>query len=240
MSAPADHDQFEKLLGLPLSPVTLRRIMLLLFREHYSDMSQFGAYRDLLGDLTYNDDPKKSTLAVDLLHAYDPKKVSGDPSIFIGFQPFQFTKKGVDNYAGMNDDESVIYKTMAAAGILIVRHCASASDMALLMGESSTNMLLGLQELLKNRLKLLGFDISTLSDPKMISPEPQRMFYCDLACQVSFNYTISVNMESHRLKKIVWEYQAENNLPALTDLQQVNIASSSLLASSSNTLASQS
>ncbi len=198
-------------MSLPLSPVTLRRIFLLLIREHYSNPEQYGDYKELLQGYKYSDTEPQRTIDIDLMHTYDPEKLKSEPSIYVGFQPFAFAKRTVSNYAGHNEDESVKYYTMPTSGILLVRHVSTSGDNALMLGELTTNLLFGLHELLLRKLPgLLGFDIASLSDPRLISKAPQRQVMVDLACKIDFNYALSVNEESHRLKKIVFVYETDD------------------------------
>lgn len=193
-------EEFFETLKLPLSPVTLRRIFLLMMRLHFSDPANYGGLRPMLGDLRYREE--NSDLSVELLSVFDPKNTDAAPGVYVGFQPFVFHKTGVNNYVGSSDDTSAQYFNMKCTTGLIVKHTAKTADLSSLLGEASAAFLFGLRPMLMARLCLLQFDIETLSDVKQKEKAPERVFESDLICTLAFNYAMTTNIESHRIKKI--------------------------------------
>jgi hypothetical protein len=195
--------EFFETLKLPLSPTTLRRIFLLLLRFHYSDPDNYGDLKPLMGDLIYVDsEGDEGSLDIELLSIFDPRKRDPGPGIFVGFQPFTFKKPGVNYDAGTNNDGSAQYAVMTVDAQLIIKHISTLMDSTTIMGEATTAFLFGIRPMLMQRLCLRGFDIVSMTDAKQIEKAPDRTFECNVVININFDYVMTTNVESHRIKKV--------------------------------------
>lgn len=194
----------------PLDGANLRSIFLLLTRAHFSDPANHGYLEDTIGCFKYSDDPKESTLSVQLSYNYDPEKSSPIPAVYVGMdQGTKFGKLDMDNQSAQFADRSgKEYSKLATAGISFI-HLARSMDQALLLAESSAAFFMGIRESLKLQLGLSSFDVLSLSPPALVQKDPERYFRVDLQCALSFNFVVSVNIESHRLKKFAIKLQEE-------------------------------
>ena len=195
--------EFFRLLEAPLSMVSLRRIFLLMLRLHYSDPDNFGDYKDLIGNLRYNDELKFSTLGIELLSTFEPESYKdGQANIFLGFQSHNFKKVAINNYSGQNTDGSSNYHVMPTDSVLVLRHVANTGDQALLIGEMTAAFLFGIRPMLMQKIGLRAMDVLSVSDPKIIDKAPERSFQVDVSVAINFGYVMTTNIESHRIKKI--------------------------------------
>lgn len=190
-----------------ISPITLRRAFLLSLRTHYSDPAHFGHYQALVGGLCYADGPD-SVMDIELMHVYDPAKLNSRPAIYLGFRPQTYQRlSGDGGYAGTSDDGASSTYLMSTTGQMLVRHVAPVADMALLMGEISAEFFFGMRPLFMQQLCLRQFDLASLSDPRVVEKAPDRMIFVDLVCTLNYTTQITTSIESHRLKKVVFEHQ---------------------------------
>ena len=102
-------DQDSKLQELKetsLDLVQLRRIFLMLTREHFSDAANYYRVEEM-APIVYHEEPAKRTLDIDLDYIYDANEVEKKPSIYVGTGPVQFAKQVVDNYETASEDGSI-------------------------------------------------------------------------------------------------------------------------------------
>lgn len=186
----------------PLNGSNLRSIFLLLTRSHFSSPKNHGLLESSIGCFVYDDDPAKRTLDIELSHNFIPNKSVKVPAIYVGMdQGTTFSKVDFNNHLQFNEDNSGWHTGKLATTAVAFIHLAPTLDQALLMAESSTAFFMGVRDNLKTKLNLSSFDIVSLSPAALIEKSPTTYFRVDLQCALSFNFVVSVNLESHRLKK---------------------------------------
>lgn len=186
----------------PLNGANLRTIFLLLTRAHFSDPANHGYLEETIGCFKYDDDDKLSTLPVELSYVYDPEKTSPIPAVYVGMdQGMQFRRTDMDDKSATFSDNSGFESAKLAVTSLSIIHLARTMDQALLLAESSAAFYMGIRESLKLQLGLSSFDVLSLSPAALAGKAPERYFRVDLQCALAFNFVVSVNIESHRLKK---------------------------------------
>lgn len=192
----------------PLNGQNLRTIFLLLAQAHYSDPKNYGYLEEALGCLVY-DGPNNanSRLFVELTQEYDIHKFARRPAVYVGFdQPFQFKKLDMGHQQDGTSDNSGKDLGFIVTNVLSLIHIASDIDTALLLADSSASFFLGIRDSIRNRLQLLSFEPLTISPPALFEKAPERFFRVDVQFALSYNYTVHVNIESHRLKKFAMEF----------------------------------
>lgn len=189
----------------PLSSVTLRRIFTSLLRVHWSDKGNYGDFRDMLGCLEYSDDPKTSTLSILPTHVYEEDKNTEQiPGIFLGMT-LDYRKLALNDFAGHGPDKSDTYNTIHATANIRITHAHRHADIAMSMAECTTGFLLGMREELMRKLGWDEMTVLGMADANRLRPDTERFFGVDLALRVTFNLGVTVNLESHRLKKFAEE-----------------------------------
>ena len=205
VSAEALFSDMDGCIDRPLSSVTLRRIYTSLLRVHWGDAGNYGDFQDLLGCLVYDDDPKTGTLSIQPTYVYDERESTEHiPGIFIGMA-IGYKKSVVNDFAGYGPDMSDTYNTVLATAQFRFTHAHRQPDLALSMAENTTGFLLGIREEMMRRLALSEMTLTGISDVNRLRGDTPRFFGVDLAMQVTFNLGVTVNMESHRLKKFAAE-----------------------------------
>ena len=206
VSAQALFTDFDNCLDRPLSSVTLRRVFTSLLRVHWSDADNFGDFKEMLGCLTYSDNIRESSLTIQPTFVFDERETTEHiPGIFIGMS-VDYKKSVIDDFGGMGPDNSDTYNTVLATANIRFTHAHRSADLALSMAENTTGFLLGLREHIMKRLGLSEMTVLGLSDANRLRSDAQRFFGVDLAMRVTFNLGVTVNLESHRLKKFGQEW----------------------------------
>lgn len=193
--------------GQPLTLTNLRAIILLTLRTHYADSGNFGDQTEALKCLTYDPDtPDASSLGIDLGSVLSVKNPGTRPGIYVDFDgKTVWKKKALNNSAGWSDDNSTQNFVWLVETNIIVSHLSDSIDLSLTMAESSTSLFLGLRPHLMKTLNLSLFEVQALSFPKPPEKDIERYFRVDLILSFTFGFHMSVNVESHRLKKFALE-----------------------------------
>ncbi len=194
----------------PLNGSNLRTLFLLLTRAHYSDSKNYGYLEPQLQCLKYSDDPNEQTLFVELSQEYSYDKGIRRPAVYVGFdQPMQFKKIDLKHNQQNQEDNGASDLGFLVTATLSLIHVAASQDTALLMADSSSSFFIGIRDPLKKRLGLMSFDPVSISPPAMIDRAPERYFRVDCMFNLTFNYVVQANIESHRLKKFALELQGK-------------------------------
>lgn len=199
--------RLHKCFGQPLTLTNLRAVVLLLLRTHFSDPDNFGTTKEELKCLTYDPDKvKESTLGIELGSVFDPKNPGPRPGIYVDFDgKASWDKKVLNNSAGSSEDNSVSNYVWLVKTNIIISHLADSIDLALTMAESSASLFLGLRPHLMQTLDIASMEVTSLNFPKPPAKDIERYFQVDLSISFIFNFHMSVNLESHRLKKFALE-----------------------------------
>lgn len=200
-------EEFFDRLERPLDVINMRRIFLLLMRLHYSDAANYGDYSQDLSGMTW-DESEKSPMLIDLLYLYNWDRPSPRPAVYVGFKDYVFKPSGINSEAGSNEDGSQTYQTKIVTTRLVLRHVAPGGDLAQLMAENSISFLEGVRPMLLSRLRhsgLMKLDANVIGEPVLREKSPDRHFTVDAAGELAFNFVITTNLESHRIKKFAMQ-----------------------------------
>jgi len=197
---------FECVFDKPWNPVSLRQLFTSALQVHWENpqhhLSTIGT--DELGCLQYTQEGDSTVLPVNSLtvaplFTYDEKRPL--QGIYVGVGNIQINKLVVDNFAGYSDDNSTTDTAVGATLQLSFKHVHRSPDTALLMATSTNVFLTALREHLKGAPDFKRMDPLASNDAVVIEKSSERYFQVDLSWSLAFNYRVSINLESHRLKK---------------------------------------
>lgn len=202
-----DYAQLFNCMSEPLNGSNLRTIFLLLTRAHYSDSKNFGYLEEQLKCAVWNSDHSKSALEIDPSYQYDMNRDNRQPGIYVGIdQPFQFSKIDLNSRQGNIPDNSGFFSGQLLRSAVSFIHVFESADQASLAADCTASFFIGIKESLRNKLNLSSFEPISISPPALIEKNPERFFRVDCLFGISFNYSVLVNIESHRLKKFAIEF----------------------------------
>lgn len=186
-----------------VDPLSLRRIFLLLTRNHFAQPNYFGRVPEPFRELQYDDDPKKSRVRIELDYNFDWETAQTPNGIFIGVGTVQSTKGVLDSFERSNDDRSGRENVDTDKVRVTLSHVSKSADAALQMGVISKGFFQGMRQLIRQRLGLRGYQVTALSEPKEIKKGDELDYYrVDLAIDLIINSAWETVIESHRIKKV--------------------------------------
>ena len=205
-----DYVQLFNCMGEPLNGSNLRTIFLLLTRAHYSDSKNFGYLEDQLKCMVWDAEHSKSTIEIDPTYQFDINRDNRKPGIYVGVdQPFQFSKIDLASRQSNIPDNSGFFSGQLVRSAVSFVHMFESADQALLAADCTTSFFVGIKDSLRNKLNLSSFEPISITAPALTEKSPERFFRVDSTFGISFNYSVLVNIESHRLKKFAIEFAPE-------------------------------
>ena len=192
-----------------LTPVTIRRIFLLLVRLHYSNSSNYGPMAKQMAPYIWSADPNKCAVQIDYDYNYDAANMDKKPAIFVGLDDVEYKRVVLENHAKFTYDLAGQHLIKTASTKIIVRHIGSSPDEALTLENLTCQFLLGIQPIIRDTLpQVLEYDVvgSKSSRPfEKNSQQAQQRFISDTIVAFSYNSAWMVEFESHRIKTISWQ-----------------------------------
>ena len=187
-----------------LDLVQLRRIFLMLAREHFSDADNYYRVEEM-EPLVYTDKADTRTLDIDLDYIYDPQEIGKKPAVFVGTGPVQFKKQVIDNYETSSQDGAVRYHTTQGMVPISISHVSTEADLALQLGVQSLHFFAGIRDLMMRALpNLLMYEVQALTNPRMIDGSKIKNFQVDLTIMIVFNTDWATYLEGHRISDILF------------------------------------
>jgi hypothetical protein len=203
-----DYVQLFNCMSEPLNGSNLRTTFLLLTRAHYSDSKNFGYLEEQLKCMVWDPDHSRSPLEIDPSYQYDINRDNRKPGIYVGVdQPFQFSKIDLSSRQSSIPDNSGFFSGQLVRSAVSFIHVFESPDQALLAADCTTSFFVGIKDSLRNKLNLSSFEPISMTAPALIEKAPERFFRVDSTFGISFNYSVLVNIESHRLKKFAIEFE---------------------------------
>jgi len=192
----------------PLNGSNLRTLFLLLTRAHYSATKNYGYLEPQLSCVLYTGE--EQGLTVELSQAYDYNKTVKRPAVYVGVdQPLAFKKIDIHHSQKTLPDNSGEDHGFIVNTAVSFIHVADSIDTALIMADSTTSFFIGLRSHLMDKLKFMAFEPVSISPPAQISTAPEKYFRVDAQFNLSYNFVVQANLESHRLKKLAFEISSE-------------------------------
>lgn len=157
--------------------------------------------------MVWDPEHSKSPLEIDPTYQYDMNRDNRKPGIYVGVdQPCQFSKIDLNARQGFIEDNSGFFSGQLMRTSVSFVHAFESPDQALLAADCTASFFIGIKEALRNKLNLSSFEPISISPPALIEKTPERFFRVDVTFGISFNYSVLVNIESHRLKKFAIEF----------------------------------
>lgn len=200
-----DHyvDIDELIKKLPPDPTVMRRMFLLVIRNHFSHPENYRNMRPLLEKFIYHQDDNIRTLDVELGSLFDPKKLpKRTPTIFVNFGAVNFKDSGTGNHGGYSEDnatESVLQFAEGQFSILVV---SLDSDEGGYLASQVTNLMMALTHVMCNNSDITYARVIGMSDPQLLKESPERAFVSSVTGQVSWEWHWKLYMEGLLLKKV--------------------------------------
>jgi hypothetical protein len=196
---------FESLTKLTLTPVTIRRIFLLLTRLHYSTPDNYGPLKDKLSPFVWSAAKAKSTMHIDYDYNYDPSALDERPAIFVGIDDIEYRKVVIANSGNPTESRSGQYYTKTGGTKIILRHISKSPDEVLALGDLSSQFFMGITPMIRDTLsnRILEYEVVGLKSSRPFektSQQADQHFMSDLIIAFSYNATWLVEFESHRIK----------------------------------------
>jgi len=183
-----------------LDAVSLRRVFLLATREFFADPVNYGDLSGKLSNFKYSEEPKDSTLVVDLDFEYNPKELQPRHAVYVGLEDVQFSTLVLDHIAEISEDRAKITYVQGAETALQLRCVAPNADEPLYLATAATAFYFAMRPVFMAELGLSRMDLVRLSKPTLIDKAPTRMFEVSFIAKLAFNFNVVSTLEGHRLK----------------------------------------
>lgn len=189
----------------PVDPVLLRRFFKQAILAHWEDPNNHGRYSDVLGCYSPISETGKGKLNVVLSYEDNLGEKIVDPRIVVGLKGSNILKKTLGNRNGVSDDGATIETAWQVDTNLVLTHIFQDADVALIAAQSTFEYLAGFHTAFMGCLGLSMMEPKQTTDPQIYpgTKHPQTYFQVDVTFALNYNFNISVNIESHRLKKVV-------------------------------------
>ena len=193
-----------------LDPVSLRRVFLLLLRNHYaSPDTNFGNVPDVFKKFRYSDIDAERVLNVDLDYLFPSHNIGKCPAVYVGVGDIQLDNVQVlDKFAGYSEDRSITKSSDTAVTTVEVIHRTESPDEALALGMVTLSFLKGMRQVLQRKLGLHAMLVSGLSKPHLVKGtdgNEEQEYQAGVSARIAFPADWETNIESHRLKKVSFD-----------------------------------
>ena len=201
---------FEGLSKMVLTPVTIRRIFLLLTRMHYSTPDNYGQLKKALEKFIWHPHKKDGTIYIAYDYEYDAQNLDERPAIFVGLDDIIFQKVAIDNAGQVTETRSGQNYVKVANTKVIIRHVSKSPDEVLAMADLSSQFFMGIRPMIRDALgrRLLEYDVLAIKSSRPFernSTQADQHFMSDVIVAFSYNESWLTEMESHVIKTITWE-----------------------------------
>jgi hypothetical protein len=193
-------DLLSCLKGTPTNSA-FRRIAMLLLRGHYASPQNYADDFEHLRCYFWAPDGGAGTLAVDFTHNFDDNNPDNFPGIFVGFSSVAVAKLAIGNEAGFNDDNSAMLLSKGARLVLDIHHVTRNLD-CIELAEMSMDMFSALSPMLRERTGAMAYEVAGYGEVKKIGESPDRYYDVVLKIEISYNHSVALNTESHRVRRI--------------------------------------
>ncbi len=181
--------------------IGLIKFFQLLLTAHWENGNNHGKYSDSLGCLSTTPGHVSGMRISSSIDA-NPKDITAAPQINIRLGETKFLKTHMDDKVGESDDGNVEHKVWTASTMLRLTHTFETPAQAQFAAASNLEFISAISGELKKILNLIHIQPVLLSDFKKEKNGGSDNFNVDLVFDISYNYYVSVNLETHRIKVI--------------------------------------
>ncbi len=184
----------------PVDPVLIRKFFKQAIAAHWEDPNNHGRYSRELS--CYNPRSEGGNLSVLMAHEDISGEKISDPRIVVGVQSSHVDKKSLGNVSEVHVDGAHIETGWQINTDLGISHIFNDADVALIAAQSTFEFISGFHSMIMEVLGLNLLEPKAIEGPKIYTKHPQAYFQVDAVFLMNYNFYISVNIESHRLKII--------------------------------------
>lgn len=191
----------------PPDPVLIRKFFRSAVKAHWEDTGNHGRYESILSCFTPINENGAGNLNVLLSYEDNAGEKITDPRIIISLKKSDVEKKIIGNFADVSEDGAHIETGWQISTSLVISHVFNDADLALTAAQSTFEFLAGFGTSFMNALGLNMFEPKGIGEPALYpgTKHPTSYFQVDAVFMMNYNFYISVNIESHRLKVISQE-----------------------------------
>lgn len=187
-------------------PLTLRRIFLLLTRNHYAQPHYFGDVPASFSRFKYSDDPAERTVKVELDYAFNPETADIETAIYVGVGDVTSAAKVLNDFAAPTPDRSGRDYTNIDQCDVSLSHVAPSADESLTLGIISKGFFQGMQRAIVSKTGVQDCRVVALSGVKNIKPDQSDpLFLTQLVIRLLIPSTWTTSIESHRIKAVSFD-----------------------------------
>lgn len=188
----------------PPDPVLLRRFFKQAILAHWEDPKNHGRYESVLSCYSPVKENGEGNLQVVLSFEDNHGEKLTGPKIVVGVRNSTMNKKTIGNLNGVSDDGATLETSWQTDAALVFTHIFSDADIAMIAAQSTLEYIAGFHRAFMDCLGLNQLEPKQTGDPQRYqgTAHPQSYFQVDVVFSLNYNFHISVNIESHRLKKV--------------------------------------
>lgn len=187
----------------PTDPYFLRTFFRGLVSAHWETASNHGRFSPLLGCHTLKTDVNiKGDLVVKMAYEFDAKNPTPVPSVNINVGDTTLKKHVLANLTDRDAKTGEKTHAWEAACPITFTHTFHDSETALIAAQSTFEFLAGVSHEVMRSLAGSLFEPIHFSAVKKTQPDPNPQFSVDVIFSLNYDMSMSINLESHRIKVI--------------------------------------
>lgn len=132
----------------------------------------------------------------------DPKAAKPVPSITIKLGEVKFEKAHLGDQKAESEDGNIVTYGWGCGTTIIFNHRFETPGQTMIAAESSFEFLTAIANEVKDILNLTFFQPVAIMQPKKEKNQASDNFSLDIVFNISYNYYVSANLETHRIKVI--------------------------------------
>lgn len=178
-----------------LNNIEILRFFQLLLAAHWENVDNHGTYAEYLACID-NRGLVETTLDE------NPKVVKTTPKINISLGEVKFEKAHLGDDNTESEDGNILTFGWGCSTQLIFNHRFETPGQTLIAAQSSFDFLTASAYEVRNLLGLTALLPVGISQPKKEKNQASDNFNLDIIFNISYNYYVSTNLETHRIKEI--------------------------------------
>lgn len=178
-----------------LDNVEILRFFQLLLAAHWETPSNHGNFESLLGCI--DSEGLVTTQLED-----NPKTGKSAPKIKISIGESQFSKTNIGDVNTESFDGNEVTYGWICDTTLVFSHLFETPGLAFVAGSSSFEFLTAIANEVRQQLGLIHLQPVTIGTVKKEKNNAAENFNLDIVFKISYNYYVSANLETHRIKVI--------------------------------------
>jgi hypothetical protein len=188
----------------------LRGLFKGIVEAHWETSTNHGRLEPILGCYTVKSDSNpKGTLTVRMAYEIDKKNPNPLPSIVVDVGNVAINKLVLGNSVAHKDPENTNTRSWMAATQIAIQHRFIEPEDCLIAAQSTLEFLAGTSHELMRRLQLSILEPKGMTTVRQVESTPTKYFQVDVGLELQYNFTMSVNLESHRIKTLSNTFTAQ-------------------------------